>query len=588
MNSLKELLDKVEKPGRYIGGETNIVRKGFSENLVSVVMAYPDVYEVGMSYLGLKILYHLLNEMDNVVCERVFAPWPDMERQLIAAGQRLFTLESKKDVNKFEIIGFSLSYELTYTNVLNMLHLSGITLRSADRGEEEPLVIAGGACCFNPEPMSEFIDVFFIGDSEETLPAFINEYQRIKRSSAGRKKMLRGLSRLPGVYVPSLYSAEYRGADFARLRPMDDDVPSKIDKGVIPDLDRAYYPVKQIVPLIRTVHDRVVAEIMRGCPNTCRFCQAGVINRPVRLRSPENIRNICRETYRNTGYEQIALLSLSSINYPYLTELIRGLNRDFNGKGVGISIPSLRVDEAFYELPEMMSAIRKSGLTFAPESASSAVRRSIGKDIDLRVLLRSAELAYRHGWNRLKLYFMAGFPSEAEGEAENISALARDLSGLRKKLKKRPAEIKVSVNAFVPKPHTPFQWLGMRGKEPLSRLKHDLLSRSSGKIRMEFNDINRSLLESCLSRGDRRLARVIHTAWRKGAKMDSWADFFDFSIWEDSFREHGFELEDLTTRTYSLADALPWSHIRTGLHDGHLKKELLDSGFYPVERKDPG
>jgi len=579
MNTLREILANVQKPGRYIGEETNIVRKKFSKNLVSVALAYPDAYEVGMSYLGLKILYHLLNERDDVVCERVFAPWPDMEEKLISSGRRLFSLESKTDINQFDILGFSLSYELTYTNVLNMLHLSGITIRSRERGNDEPIVIAGGACCSNPEPMSEFIDVFFIGDAEETLPMFIEKYQKIKRPSVKRYELLKELSDLPGIYVPSLYTDEYHSGSFVRLSPKDADIPSKIEKSITPDLEKAYYPVKQVVPLIKIIHDRIAVEIMRGCPNKCRFCQATAMNHPVRLRRPETIRKICNQTFNNTGYEKIALLSLSSVNYPYLMELVRNLSADFQGKGVEISIPSLRVDEAFYELPEMVSAIKKTGLTFAPESPSSDILESIGKDIDLKVLCRSAEIAYRHGWNRLKLYFMVGFPLMME-EVENIISMARDLSNTRKAVAKGPAEIKVSVNPFVPKPHTPFQWLGMQDRGLLTMKKNYLISRSSRKIQIDFHDINKSLLEGCLSRGDRRMARVIYSAWEKGAKMDSWTEFFSFSIWEEAFREKGLDMQELATRTYALEEELPWAHVKTGMNNERLKTELLASGFY--------
>jgi len=579
MNNLKQILDKVQKPGRYIGGETNSVRKRFTKDRVSVALAYPDTYEIGMSYLGLKILYHLLNERDDIVCERVFAPWDDMEKELTGSGRGLFSLESKTEINKFAIVGFSLSYELTYTNVLNMLHLSGITIRSRDRGEEEPLVIAGGACCYNPEPMSEFIDAFIIGDAEESLPKFIDEFRRSKGMSLGRKAILRHLAGVEGVYVPSLYRAEYRRGKFYRLKPVEEDVPAGIKKLSVADFENTYYPVRQLVPLVKIVHDRIAVEIMRGCPNRCRFCQAGAVNRPVRFRSPERVRDLCRETYRNTGYERIAMLSLSSVNYPYLVDLVRGLNEDLSAKGVSVSIPSLRVDEAFYGLPEMISTIRRAGLTFAPESADDVIRESIGKQIDLQVLCKSALLAYRHGWRGLKLYFMVGFPGEPEDEAKKMIALARELSRLKKEVSKGVAEIKISANAFIPKSHTPFQWLGMGGRGELSRIRGELLSNSSGKIQTKFHDIDQSIVEACLSRGDRRTAEVIYASWKKGARMDSWTEFFDFSIWEESFRENGLDIHDSARRTYALDDPLPWEHIKTASDERWLKEEFVQSGF---------
>ena len=573
------MLDRVQMPGRYIGGETNSVRKS-ATGKTSVVLAYPDLYEVGMSYLGLRILYHLINERDDCVCERVFAPWSDMEEELRGKRRRLFSLESKTDVNKFDIVGFSLSYELTYTNVLNMLDLSGITVLSKERGEEEPLVIAGGACCYNPEPMSKFIDAFIIGDAEESLLEFLDEYKELKAQGASKRQMLRSLACMQGVYVPSLYEPVYEDGKFSHLQPTEGGVPSKIEKRTISDLDKTYYPVKQIVPLVKTVHDRIAVEVMRGCPNRCRFCQAGAVNSPVRLRSPERIREICRDTYQNTGYEQIALLSLSSINYPHLTGLVKDLNEDFKGMGVGISIPSLRVDEKFYDLPEMISVIKKGGLTFAPESASDEIRRSIRKDIDPQVLCKSALMAYSHGWRKLKLYFMVGFPGEAEGEAERIIALSRELSSLKKEVSKGAAEIKVSVNAFIPKPHTPFQWVGMRNKLDLARIRKDLLSNSTKKIHVEFHDIEQSFLEASLARGDRKTGDVIYSAWGKGAKMDGWSEHFNASLWKEGFLECGMELASSASKAYHTQDRLPWAHINAGISEDSLKKELVQSGLY--------
>ncbi len=577
MDDLRQILSKVQKPGRYIGGETNCVRKKFTQDRISVALAYPDTYEVGMSYLGLRILYHLLNERDDIVCERVFAPWPDMEQELRGNGRRLFSLESKTDIHRFDIVGFSLSYELTYTNVLNMLDLSGITVEAAKRGDDEPLVIAGGACCCNPEPMSAFIDAFLIGDAEEALPGFIDAYRELKRGSVDRKSTLKRLARLGGVYVPRLYSARYEGDKFLGLAPEDDGVPPVVKKNSVADLEKAYYPVKQIVPLVKIVHDRIAVEIMRGCPNGCRFCQAGNINKPVRLRSPGRIREICRETYAATGYERIALLSLSSVNYPYLPELVEGLNADLGDKGVGVSIPSLRVDEAFYALPGILSAVRKAGLTFAPEAAGEGMRRSIGKDIKTEVLERSVRLAYGHGWRRVKLYFMVGFPGDMDEEAKKILVLSRDISRLKREVSGGAAEVKVSVNSFVPKAHTPFQWLGMRPAEGLLRARNILRSGSTKKVTVDFHDVDRSMLEACLAKGDRALAGVIYAAWKKGAKMDGWQDLFDLAAWEGSFREKGLDIRSYALKASALDDVLPWSHIKAGMDEKNLKEEFINS-----------
>lgn len=579
MKDLEQILTKVQKPGRYIGEETNIVRKGFSPDRTSVLLAYPDTYEVGMSYLGLKILYHLLNEIESVTCERAFMPWGDMEEELTSSGMKLFSLESKTPLNEFDIVGFSLSYELTYTNVLSMLKTGGITLESKERGEGEPLVIAGGACSYNPEPMAAFIDAFIIGDGEEALPRFIESYKLIKKSKPDRRSLLASLAKLKNVYVPSLYEAEYSHGKFSRLKALTSEAPPQIEKAFVEDFENAYYPVKQIVPLVKIIHDRMVVEVMRGCPNRCRFCQASVINRPVRIRSRKRIRDLCKETYSFTGYERIGLLSLSSVNYPHLADLIKELNEDFKGKGVGLSVPSLRIDEAFYDLPKIISALRKTGLTFAPESASGKIREALGKNIDLAILEKSALCAFQNGWKRLKLYFMVGFPHEEEEDARRIVSLAREISELKKEVSKGAAEVKVSVNPFIPKPHTPFQWLGMRKVEDLSRMKEILLSSSSKKVHIEFHGLEQSLLEACLSRGDRRMSSVIYSAWKKGARLDSWGEFFDFSKWQDAFKENGIDMESYASRTYETGDELPWGHIASGAKKEFLIKEFEASGF---------
>ncbi|MFA6636047.1 MAG: TIGR03960 family B12-binding radical SAM protein [Candidatus Omnitrophota bacterium] len=577
MKDINEILQNVQKPARYTGGELNSVRKSFNDDTVKLVLAYPDMYEIGMSYLGLKIIYHLLNEKDKVLCERVFMPGSDMTEELIKRKRKLFSLESRKDICDFDIVGFSLSYELTYTNVLSMLDLGGIAVRSVERKEEEPLVIAGGVCSYNPEPMSAFIDAFLIGDAEDLFPEFIEKYRVFKGEGLFRKEILRKLARLKGVYVPRFYGVQEKDQKALIPFPLYPDIPAVVESAKVIDLDNAFYPVKQIVPYIRIIHDRIAVEVMRGCPNRCRFCQAGAVNRPVRIRSEKKIRQICVESYRHTGMEDIALLSLSSVNYPHLARVAKGINDDLKGKGVGLSIPSLRVDEAFYELPEIMSVIRKAGLTFAPESADENVIRSIAKDIDRDVLLRSVKIAFEKGWRSVKLYFMIGFPTRSENEADKILELARTVSLLKGPKPKNAAEVRVSVNPFIPKAHTAFQWRGMEDRRELERKRETLLSRSGKKIKISFHNIDQSLLEGVLARGDRGISEVIYTAWTNGAKMDGWLEFFDFRLWEEAFKVNNMDIGELASRSFDLEDKLPWGHIDSGMSIDTLKKEFTES-----------
>ncbi len=566
MTDFREIFLNVQKPGRYIGGEINSVKKPFLEDTVKIALAYPDMYEIGMSYLGLKIVYHLVNEMDEALCERVFMPGRDMAEELAKRNMKLFSLESRRALSEFDIVGFSLAYELTYTNVLSMLDMGGIEVRSENRAEDAPLVIAGGTCSYNPEPMSAFIDAFLIGDAEELFPKFITEYRSLRAKGAARKEILAELACLEGVYVPSLYGTGDNAPGDLTPRPVHPGVPEVIRPARVKDLETAFYPVKQIVPSVKIVHDRIAAEIMRGCPNRCRFCQAGAVNRPVRIRSHKRIREICSETYRATGLESIALLSLSSVNYPYLADVVRGLNSDLEGKGVGISIPSLRVDEKFYELPEVISVIRKAGLTFAPESANAEVMKAIGKDMDPEVLARAARLAFEKGWRSVKLYFMVGFPVDVEDEEKDIADLARRVSSLRGSRPRDAAEVRVSVNPFIPKPHTDFQRHGMKSRAQLIEKKRKMLSFSGKKIKISFHDVNQSILEGALTRGDRGVSEVIFTAWKKGAVMDGWSEFFNYGVWEEAFKSEGRDIEQLSGRCFEPDAGLPWGHIDCGFH----------------------
>ncbi|MBF0493581.1 MAG: TIGR03960 family B12-binding radical SAM protein [Candidatus Omnitrophica bacterium] len=580
MSILTQILQKVHKPGRYIGGEINSVRKLFKTDTISFALAFPDIYEIGMSHLGLVTVYHLLNEIENVNCERVFAPWHDMEAEMKKEGIPLFTLESKKPVREFDFFGFSMTYELNCTNILNMLSLSDVSILSKDRKEDEPIVVAGGGANCNPEPMSDFIDIFVIGDAEELLPEFMEMYASMKNTNMSRNDKLLRLSGIEGIYVPRFYSGEYEGNMFKGLNRLTDGAPACIKKRAVMDLDKAYYPVKQLVPYIKVIHDRISMEIMRGCPNRCRFCQAGYISRPLRLRKVETIINKCLETYKHTGHNQISLLSLSSVNYPYLAELIKALNGTFEKYGVGLSIPSLRIDESFYEVPEMIAIIKKTSLTFAPETALMELQKAIGKETNFDIFCKSVLEAYTHGWEKLKLYFMIGFPGDPEKEISSICKWTETISQLRTRVGKGPAEIKASINPFVPKPHTPFQWLGMQDENFFSRQKDILLGKKYKRLKFEVHDVPKSLLEGALSRGDRLTGKIIFSAWKKGARFDAWPEFFNFSIWDEAFKENGRDLSKEAARFIPLEDPLPWGHIDVGTDVAKLKSELLESGFY--------
>ena len=578
MANLDELLLTVQKPGRYVGGEWNAVRKPWIEDKVKVLLAFPDVYEVGMSYLGMKILYGILNNRDDCLCERVFSPWPDFEKVLRENKINLFSLESRKPLKEFDIIGFSLAYELGYTNVLNILDLGGIPVRSSERSDGDPLVIAGGPSCYNPEPMAEFIDAFIIGDGEEVVAELVETYKGASLPAGrqgSREKILRELAKIEGVYVPSLYKVEYKeDGTIKRFGPVDDNVPIKIKKRIVKNLDNAFYPTKQVVPNIQIVHDRLAIEIMRGCKHACRFCQASAAYRPCRERSKDVVLKLAKESYGATGYGEISLLSLSSGDHSHILDVIEELNREFNEKCVSISVPSLRIEDVLKDLPTLISKVKKSGLTFAPEAGSDRMRRILNKNIKMERLLEAATEFFKNGWRRVKLYFMIGLPEEEEGDICGIVDLIYEISNLKRKVDNRPAQVTASVNLFVPKPHTPFQWQPMDIRESYE-LKRDLLKKSlrSRTAELDFHPFNMSCLEAALSRGDRRLAAVIHDSWKYGARFDSWQDIFNFDIWLKVFEENKLDLKFYTGRKMSFDEILPWDFLDMGASKSFLLKE---------------
>lgn len=567
MDKIDKILLAVQKPGRYTGGEWNSVAKEWHPETLKVCLAFPDIYEIGMSHLGLKILYGILNRERDILCERSFCPWPDFEQQLRQNDIPLFSLESRRSLRDFDILGFSLSYELCYTNMLTMLDLASIPLRSAERGERDPIVIAGGPACYNPEPIADFIDAFLIGDAEDAVleMALIVKNVKIKKNPEARKTILRELSSIKGVYVPSMYGTQYtEGGSIKRFFPIDKEAPYPISKRIVRDLDSAYYPTEQIVPNISVVHDRIALEIMRGCKHRCGFCQACMEYLPARERSAQKIVELAMEAYRSTGLDEISLLSLSSGDYSGIEELIAKLNGNFAGLGVSISVPSLRVEDIVDKLPLLISVVKKSGLTFAPEAASARLRSSIGKNINIEKLFQAAEESYRRGWKRVKLYFMIGLPGETDEDVVKIAELAMSLSDLKRRIDGRPAAIALSVNAFLPKPHSVLENNTMEDMQSLKRkqaiLRNAIKSRN---IELSIHSIEMSRLECLLGRGDRRVAVLIHEAWKRGAKFDGWKESFNMSIWEEALRAIGMDPEFYITRSVSKDEVLPWDFIET-------------------------
>jgi len=562
MDNLNELLMQVQKPARYIGGEWNMVRKEWTTDKVKVLLAFPEVYEVGMSYLGLKILYGILNKRDDCLCERVFSPWADFEEILRKNKLDLFSLESRKALKEFDIIGISLAYELNYTNALNILDLGGVPVKSSDRGEDDPIVIAGGPACYNPEPMSEFIDAFVIGDGEEAVSELIDVF----KMNLARKELLRELAKIPGVYVPSLYEAVYNDdGTIKSFLPKEKELPLKIEKRVVKDLDNAFYPTDQLVPYIQIVHDRIMLEIMRGCKHACKFCQAGTTYRPRRERSKEAILKIAIEAYAKTGYEEITLLSLSSGDHSHIRELIEELNNEFKEKGVSVSVPSLRIEDILSKLPALISQVKKSGLTFAPEAGSECLRKIISKNIDIEKLMEALRESYKSGWRRVKLYFMIGLPTEKEEDLENIVKLLYRVSNLKREIDGKDAQVTASINAFIPKPHTPFQWEPMETIDVLSGKKNFLRdSVKSRMIEIDFNSFHMGYLEAVFARGDRRLCAVVYEAWKRGARFDGWKERFNLNLWIGSFKDNGLDPDFYAARRRSPDEVLPWSFIDIG------------------------
>lgn len=565
-----DLLPAVRNPSWYSGGERNSVRKDPDSVAIKFAFCFPDTYSIGMSHLGLQILYKIVNDRPDAVCERVFAPWIDAEAVMRAKGIPLYTLESKSPVRDFDILGFSLQYEILFSQVLVTLDLAGIPLRTADRGERDPLIIAGGPCAENPEPLAPFVDLFLIGDGEDALPLFMDAFKELKAGGADRRTMIVELARrFDFCYAPSLYEAVYHpDGTQAGLLPRVSGLPEKIRKAHVEDFTTTPYPTAPVVPYAQTIHDRIMIEIMRGCPQGCRFCHAGFSKRPVRWKSVEQIVELAEQTYKTTGHHEISLVSLSSSDYPFLQELIKAMHARFNSRYVNIALPSLRVDDQLKELPSLMGDVRRSGLTIAPEVATDRLRFAIHKRVTNENLFSGTKAAFAAGFRRVKMYYMVGLPGETDEDVTEIVNQSIHVSNLRKELGKGPAPVTSSVSLFVPKAHTSFQLAAQASAEYFDHAKKLLLDRVKRSIvSLKMHKAPRSLLESVLSRGDRRVADVLeHVVMKEGARFDAWDETFDAGKWDRAFAACGLD-PAWYRRERSATEYLPWRHISIGKLD---------------------
>ncbi|HHV46925.1 MAG TPA: TIGR03960 family B12-binding radical SAM protein [Tissierellia bacterium] len=577
--SFDRALKRVEKPARYIGMEKNSIKKDLEKVDIKFAFCFPDVYEVGMSHLGLHILYNLLNNEGYIACERVFAPWADMENEMRKEGIPLFSLENKEPIRNFDFVGFTLQYEMSYTNIINMLDLGNIPVYSKDRKDSDPLVIAGGPCAYNPEPIADFIDFFVIGEAEEIILDIMKIYREHKSNGFKRLEFLKEISRLEGIYVPQFYDVFYKEDNtIDRMEPIFDGVPRVINKRIIKELDKSYYPDKLIVPFIETVHDRIPLEIFRGCTRGCRFCQAGMIYRPVREKTVDTLVKLAEKLADSTGYGDISLTSLSSCDYSQLRLLVSKLISKYKEKQVGVSLPSLRLDSFSLEILKEIEKVRKTGLTFAPEAGSQRLRDVINKGVTEKDLETAVTYAFEEGWSTIKLYFMIGLPTETKEDVLGIKDLGYKVKNiffnLPKEKRKGNLKITLSVSCFVPKPFTPFQWIGQNSidefYEKINLLKKEI---RDNKITFNYHDPQISYLEAVLARGDRRLSKALYKAWELGCKFDGWSDFFDYEKWMEAFNKTGIDADFYALRERKTDEVLPWDFIDTGVDKKYLIAE---------------
>ncbi|NLM37427.1 MAG: TIGR03960 family B12-binding radical SAM protein, partial [Firmicutes bacterium] len=576
MKEYDRLLERVEKPARYIGGELNAVVKPWDQVKVRVALAFPDIYEIGFSHLGLRLLYHLINEQKDYLAERVYAPATDMERELRQAGLPLFTLESRRSLAQFDLVGFTLQYELSYTNILNMLNLAGIPLKREERGEGDPLIIGGGPGSYNPEPLADFFDLFLLGEGEEAVLEIMAQIANGKKMGWSKQAIKEELLKIDGVYLPEYYSIEYTDEGrIAAINPLPP-APPVVRKRVVRDFDRAYLPQKELVPWVEPVHDRAMVELFRGCTRGCRFCQAGMVYRPVRERSPAVLTDYLKKIIAQTGYEEISLTSLSSADYTKIEEIMGSLADCFAAQKVRLSLPSLRIDSFSPELAAHFQGERKGGLTFAPEAGTERLRRVINKNLTDEQILQTTEAAFTAGWQRLKLYFMIGLPTETDQDLQGIVDLARAILVVGRRVhgpKAGRVQVTVSASTFVPKPHTPFQWRPQLSLAETTRRQGFLQERLVGRgLQFSWHDPTLSVMEGVLSRGDRRLGQALAKAWELGCTFDSWPDRFHWDLWQQALFAAGLSVENyLRARSYQ--EILPWDHLSAGLAKDYLQQE---------------